>query len=47
MNTISYINLIQNISASSLSLEEMNFICKTNKIEPIEVKEEQEEIETI
>ncbi len=45
MSTISYINLVQNIDKSSLSLEDMNFICKANTIEPI-VIEEQEEIET-
>ena len=45
MSTITYINLIQNVNSSTLSLEDMNFICKANSIEPIEIKEE-EEIET-
>ncbi|MBQ6539097.1 MAG: hypothetical protein IJL76_02340 [Bacilli bacterium] len=46
MSTISYINVIQNISTSDLSLEDMNFIVKADTIEPIKVEEE-EEVETI
>lgn len=46
MSTISYINLIQNISKSTLTLEDMNFIVKADTIQPIKIEEEEEEIET-
>ena len=46
MSTISFINLIQNVSESTLTLEDMNFICKADTIQPIKIEEEEEEIET-